>query len=217
MKNYYTLIFLIISITCQSQKLSFTDKKLVADFDRFNNKPFRALQLEDQNGNIINTDSLKGKIIYVDCWFTSCPPCLAEIPFAKALQLFYTHDTTVVFLNICIDNVERKDAWKKLVKEKELGGIHVFYARNRPQTINLLREYGVDDYPTYLVLNTEMKVIGHNAPPPSAIAWVHWALNAASKNIKLSDAYLGAINKSKSFTEFMVKNRERMDSLQPKK
>src|SRR5881398_949665 len=77
------------------------DPYLAASFDQLNNKPFLGLQLEDTSGHIFNTLSLKGKTIYVDFWFTSCPPCLKEIPYSNALQQFFASDTNIVFLNIC--------------------------------------------------------------------------------------------------------------------
>jgi len=186
-------------------------------FDLLANQQFPSITLEDVNGNLINTDSLKGKTLYVDFWFTLCPPCLKEIPYSQGLQTFFQKDTSIVFLNICIENAERKDAWKSLAKEKNLKGIHVFYARNKPQKINLLRQLKIYDYPTYLIINNEGSVIGYDAPGPPAMAFASWALYKAKENVPLSTAYLQIMQRSPKFVEFMNKNRTTLDSLQPSK
>jgi thiol-disulfide isomerase/thioredoxin len=88
----------------------------VVIFDRLNNKPFAALEMEDTSGVPFNTASLIGKTIYVDFWFTACAPCIREIPHSIALQKYFSKDTNIVFLNICIDNNERKAVWKEMVR-----------------------------------------------------------------------------------------------------
>src|SRR4051794_4673312 len=164
------------------------DAYIAATFDLLNNKTFIPLQLEDTAGHLFNTSTLLGKTIYVDFWFTACPPCLKEIPFYKRLQQQFKNDTNTVFLSICIENIDQKASWKKMVKEKEIGGIHLFYARNRPQKVNLLRRYDIV-FPTYLLVNKEMKIIGYDAPRPSEKGWVEWALSKAGQGTSLSASY----------------------------
>lgn len=141
---------------------------------------FEELQLEDTSGNIINTSALMGKLVYVDFWFTTCSPCLKEIPWSDALQQFYAKDTNIVFLNICIESLERKAAWKKMVAEKNMKGIQLFYTRNRPQKVNLLRQYDIR-FPTYILVDKNMKVISYDMPRPSETGWVYWLIRQALK------------------------------------
>src|SRR4051812_9373202 len=157
-KRFVIILFTLLVFTKSfSQNTSRNyDAYVAATFDLLNNKTFIPLQLEDTAGRLFNTSSLLGKTIYVDFWFTSCPPCLKEIPFSAALQQYFTADTNIVFLNICIDNIERKHAWKQMIRNKKMKGIHLFYVRNRPQKINLLREYEIT-FPTHLLVNKEMK------------------------------------------------------------
>jgi len=190
---------------CFSQKEASWQDSLAATYDILNYKPFAELNLEDTSGNLFNTASLRGKTIYVDFWFTTCPPCLKEIPYAKDLQQYFAEDTNLVFVSICIENIQRKPAWKQMIKDKQMLGIHLFYARNRPQKINLLREYQVT-FPTYLLVNKEMKVIGYDAPRPSEKGWVHWAISEAERNVLLSYAYKQYIKRSKEYADFLLKD-----------
>ncbi len=127
---------------------------------------FADLSLEDTSGQLFSTSSLAGKTVYVDFWFTTCAPCLQEIPYSKCLQQFFAADTNIVFLNICIEAFEKKERWKQLVKDKQMQGIHLFYARNRPQKINLLREYNIV-FPTYVLVDKNQNILDADAPRPS--------------------------------------------------
>ena len=181
-----------------------------ARYDRYLAMAFPAMELETVDSSIFNTSSLAHKTVYVDFWFTACPPCIKEIPFAKQLQVYFTADTNVVFLNVCIENADRKQVWKTMVKEKGIQGINVFYARNRPQQINLLRQFNIVDYPTYLILNNR-KVIGYHAPAPSEKGWVHWAIFKATQNVPLSTSYALLANKSKAANDYLSQNWSLID------
>jgi thiol-disulfide isomerase/thioredoxin len=212
MNNMLLLLLLFFSIKpgiCQ-KKISASDAN-IATFDLLNNKSFAELEMEDATGRLFNTASLRGKTLYVDFWFTTCPPCLKEIPFSIELQKYFAADTTVVFLSICIDNVERKQAWKQLIKDKQLPGVQLFYARNRPQKINLIRQYLVT-FPTYLLVDKNMKVIGYDAPRPSEKQWVFWAIAKAEQGQKLSSSYREVIRRTKEYNEFMQINAARIES-----
>lgn len=166
---------------------------------------FPVMDLETTDSTIFNTSALANKTVYVDFWFTACPPCIKEIPFAKQLQAYFASDTNVVFLNICIENTDRKEVWKKMVKDKDIRGVNVFYARNRPQKINLLRQFNIFDYPTYIILN-HLQVLGVNAPSPSEKGWVHWAIFQATKNVPLSTSYALLSTKSKAANDYLSQN-----------
>lgn len=206
-----TLFTVIIFTKAFSQSRSLYDTN-VARFDFLNNKLFVPLQLEDTSGHIFNTAALMGKTIYVDFWFTSCPPCLREIPYSSSLQKFFATDTNIVFLNICIDNKERRQAWKQMVHDKKMQGIHLFYARNQPQKISLLKEYYIT-FPTYLLVNKEMRIIGYDAPRPSEEGWAHWAIVRAKDGVLLSESYSEIINHSKAYKDFLNKSGPEIFSL----
>lgn len=201
-----TVCILLEAMLCYSQKqTSSFNPDVAATFDKLIKKPFAELELEDTSGNILNTATLIGKTIYVDFWFTACAPCIKEIPFSKSLQQFFASDTNIVFLNICIESTDRKQTWKQIIKDKQMKGIQVFYARNRPQKVNLLREYNIT-FPTYLLVDNQMKVIGYNAPRPSEVGFVYWAIKQATAGQPLSVAYRQMIERSKEYIDFINNN-----------
>jgi thiol-disulfide isomerase/thioredoxin len=209
------LMFVAGITSASSQSSQAYNPVLARSFDRFFNNTFPVLELETEDSTRINTASLAGKTIYVDCWFTTCPPCIKEIPYSFALQQYFAADTNIVFLNICIENIERKQAWKEIIKAKRLTGVNVFYARNSPQKVNLLRQLGIDDFPTYLLVN-KGKIVGHNAPAPSEKGFVQWAIYQARNNIKLSDAYTSLAKRTTPAVNYLNENRQAIEALTPK-
>ena len=164
---------------------------------------FQELQLEDSSGKVFNTSSLLGKVIYVDFWFTVCPPCIQEIPWSQALQKYFAKDTNVVFLNICIENLTKKPVWKQMIQDKQMMGIHLFYARNRPQKVNLLRQYDIK-FPTYILVDKGMKVISHNMPRPSETGWVYWLISQAAKGITPHESAIVIDEQYEDYKTFMT-------------
>ncbi len=203
-KCVFLVLLLFKTLLTLSQPPS--DRYLLYQFDKLYNQPFPQFELENEKGDSISTVSLKGKTLYVDFWFTQCPPCIKELPYADSLKKFFAADANIVFVNICIENVERKDAWKKMVKDKKIGGVNLFYARNKPQKVNLLRQYRVEDFPTYMIINNDFKILGHNAPAPSDKGLVQWCIYQATKNVKLSDAFMQWRRNGKGVQEFLTRN-----------
>lgn len=169
-------------------------------------KQFEELILEDTSGNMFNTTSLSGKIIYVDFWFTACQPCIKEISYSKALQEFFSKDTNIVFLNICIENTQRKPNWKQMVRDKQITGRNLFYALNRPQKVNLKREYEIM-FPTYLIVSREMKVLGNDAPRPSETGVVQWVLSEVIAGSTFKNALVAVQRGDKRYLRFMEENK----------
>ncbi|MDB5191925.1 MAG: alkyl hydroperoxide reductase/Thiol specific antioxidant/Mal allergen [Segetibacter sp.] len=211
MKALFLVLVLLFNVLCLQAQQGY-NPELVAHFNWMNNKTFPSLELEDSSGNIIRADSLKGKTVYVDFWFINCSPCIREVPYSKSLHEFFKADTNIVFLNICIENLDRKDKWKETVKEKGLKGLQVFYARNRPQKVNLLRVFNVS-FPTYVILNKDLKVIGYDAPRPSEEGFVHWSLEQAQQGIGLAESYRKMVKKTKEYQSFIASNWKTIEEL----
>lgn len=59
-----------------------------------------AFSFRDESGNIISTNDLKGKVVFINFWATWCPPCRAEMPSLNEMFNKLKDDNRYVFLFI---------------------------------------------------------------------------------------------------------------------
>ncbi|WP_448822681.1 redoxin family protein [Capnocytophaga sp.] len=128
-------------------------------------QPFPALPtLTDLNDKEVKYEQLplKGKLLFIDIWATYCPDCRKELPALEALQEDYKAEP-ITFVSISVDR--DKEAWKAMVKEKKLGGIHLYAS---PETKELFKElYDLRSIPRYMLIDEKGNIINANLPMPS--------------------------------------------------
>ncbi|WP_396601274.1 TlpA family protein disulfide reductase [Algibacter sp. R77976] len=117
---------------------------------------------ENYAGGNTSLDDLKGKYVYIDLWATWCGPCKAEIPALKRVEKAY-HDKNIAFVSISLDSANAYEAWKAMVKEKELTGIQL-YAKGDQK---FARDFKVSTIPRFILIDPNGNVVNDNAPRPS--------------------------------------------------
>ncbi|WP_242202376.1 TlpA family protein disulfide reductase [Aestuariivivens insulae] len=122
------------------------------------------MDYENYNGGTTSLDDLKGKYIYIDVWATWCGPCKAEIPHLKKVESLY-HDKNIEFVSISLDVTKHRDKWKKMVADKELGGIQLL-ADNAFKS-QFIQDYYIKGIPRFILLDPEGNIVTANAPRPS--------------------------------------------------
>ena len=118
----------------------------------------------DINGEMISSESLKGKVIYIDVWATWCSPCIYEIPYLNKLEE-ELHKEEIAFVSISVDDNKDKEAWKKMVKEKELGGYQL-YAKGGWES-KIIEDYVIQGIPYFIIIDKEGKLVEIFATRPS--------------------------------------------------
>ncbi|MGY5355964.1 TlpA family protein disulfide reductase [Wenyingzhuangia sp. IMCC45467] len=118
---------------------------------------------ENYKGGKTSLKDLRGYYVYIDIWATWCGPCKVEIPYLKELEGKF-HKKNIKFVSISVDNQNAKDTWKKMIQEKEMGGIQLFANGDQEFT----SAYNVTGIPRFILLDTQGKVISANAPRPSS-------------------------------------------------
>ena len=81
------------SLETEEAKVAEIARNPEADFD---------LQLRDQNGELLEMEDLRGKVIFLNLWATWCPPCIAEMPGIDKLA-GKMEEEQVVFLMVSLD------------------------------------------------------------------------------------------------------------------
>jgi thiol-disulfide isomerase/thioredoxin len=120
---------------------------------------------ENNAGGTTSLDDLKGKYVYMDIWATWCGPCIAEIPFLKKVEKLY-HTKNIEFVSISIDKVKDHEKWKKMIIDKELGGMQLFADNNWESQFIL--DYLIKGIPRFILLDPKGNIISANAPRPSS-------------------------------------------------
>lgn len=116
---------------------------------------------ENHKGGKTSLADLKGKYVYIDMWATWCGPCKKEIPFLKSVEEKY-HDKNIEFVSISVD--KNKEAWTKMVSEKELGGIQLHSGDDR----EFSKAYEVTGIPRFILLDPNGNIVDADAPRPSS-------------------------------------------------
>lgn len=127
--------------------------------------PFRQAGLD---GNMVDLEALKGKVVLVDFWGSWCGPCRKSHPAMKELYAKYKSKgfEIVGISNEVITGKNLPDqekAWKKAIAEDGITWLHVLY---NPEVKDIVKEYDINAYPTKYLIdqngNYLMKVPGNS-------------------------------------------------------
>jgi peroxiredoxin len=105
-------------------------------------KPVFNFSMTDIAGNIYTNENLKGKIVVLNFWFTTCLPCIKEMPELNELVEKYKKKN-VVFLAIAKD---KEDAVKKFLEKTP-------FNYNQVVSPALCEQFSITGYPTSIVIN----------------------------------------------------------------
>lgn len=146
----------------------------VAKFAKFTGKPSPKFEkFENHKGGSTSLADLKGKYVYIDVWATWCGPCLREIPSLKEVENAY-HDKNIEFVSISVDDgrgfrgdaAAAKEGWKKMVTEKELGGIQLL--SDKGWKSDFVQGFEINGIPRFILIDPSGNVVNADAPRPSS-------------------------------------------------
>ncbi|WP_299669757.1 TlpA disulfide reductase family protein [uncultured Polaribacter sp.] len=162
LEDYYTLFSENSTDEMNNKKIETAYNKLKALSKGSPSPTFTAY--ENNAGGEMSLEDLKGKYVYIDVWATWCGPCIAEIPSLKKVEKEF-HDKDIQFLSISIDQEKDYDKWKKMIVDKELGGIQLM-ADNAWES-QFIEDYMIKGIPRFILLDPQGNIINANAPRPS--------------------------------------------------
>ena len=127
-------------------------------------KPAPDFKYVDMDGTEVALSDLKGKYVYIDVWATWCGPCKRELPFLEKLQETYDSSDDIVFASVSID--QNKDAWRKMVTDKNMKGIQLIADRDWKSSIT--QDYKITGIPRFLLIDPNGNIVNVHAPRPSS-------------------------------------------------
>ena len=135
----------IMSATLPTPQIDTTDsveKLPIADFK---------LKVKDLDGNIINMEAYRGKVIFLNFWATWCMPCVAELPSINKLYKEFKGGN-IAFLLISNEQIE------KVKRYHERKGYEVpFHIIDADGIIP--KQYYSRSIPTTFIINKEGRIV----------------------------------------------------------
>jgi thiol-disulfide isomerase/thioredoxin len=122
---------------------------------------------ENHKGGKTKLEDLRGKYVYIDVWATWCGPCIAEIPHLKKVEEKY-HGKNIEFVSISVDVEKDYEKWKKMVTDKQLGGVQLYADKN--WTSDFIKAFGINAIPRFILIGPDGKVIKADAARPSSVS-----------------------------------------------
>lgn len=102
--NTVILIFAIsVSLSCNNRI-----KEQPASTDRVGS--LDSLQLTDMNGQLLNMQQFKGKVLFINFWATWCKPCILEMPSIANAQRRLNNE--VVFILASEESAEETEEFR---------------------------------------------------------------------------------------------------------
>ncbi|MDN3665856.1 TlpA family protein disulfide reductase [Algibacter miyuki] len=115
-------------------------------------------------GGTSSLSDFAGKYVYIDVWATWCGPCLAEVPALQKVEKQY-HGKNIEFVSLSIDTENKRDAWRKMVTDKSLGGVQLI--ADKDWKSDFVTAYQISGIPRFILIDPDGKIVSSNAPRPS--------------------------------------------------
>lgn len=108
--------------------------------------------VQDVRGDSLRLQDLAGRYVLLDFWFTTCPPCLDELPRIRALQQKYAEQLVVVGVSIDRD----RDRFDRFLEREKIDWPQVLDILDNAGAVQAL--YQAPYYPSYWLVNPDGEI-----------------------------------------------------------
>ncbi|MGF1639200.1 MAG: TlpA family protein disulfide reductase, partial [Cyclobacteriaceae bacterium] len=117
--------------------------------------------LQDTAGNVRKLEEFMGKVVLIDFMTYACAGCYALVPRLQALEHEFAGED-VAFISISADKT--KERFKKGIGRFSSPSALALYTNGEGTSHEVIRRYGVQLYPTLVLIDKEGKIIESRAP-----------------------------------------------------
>lgn len=101
-----------------------------------------------QQGEYIELEDLKGKVVVLDFWGTWCPPCVESVPELRNLHKRYSKEPSFVLIGISSDGDEA--TWREFTEKNRM-----IWPQYRDKDRKILNAFNIRSFPTYIIIDHE--------------------------------------------------------------
>ena len=150
--NQFKLAYIIRMTQEQMNQGMEEAMKMQNDFEaKLKGNPFPEFTLTDLSGTTHTSESIKGKVVVINLWFTACAPCIHEMPELNKIVDAYKENEGVLFLAFALDPKPLVD---KFLKK------HKFDYNIIPESQEYItKKLNPPGYPTHIVLDKNSNVL----------------------------------------------------------
>jgi len=118
--------------------------------------------LPDQDGKTVQLSDFKGKIVFIDLWYTGCGACAGFYKYQLSrVETHYKNNPNVVFITISIDT--NRERWLKSLMEKtystpDEANVVNLYTAGQGTDHPLISTYNVRGYPHPFMIDRQGKI-----------------------------------------------------------
>lgn len=112
------------------------------------------------DGEAIQLEDYRGKVVLLDFWATWCPPCMEELPNMKATYDKF-HEQGFEIIGISADR--NRAALEGVLDESEIAWPNLY---DREQDGSLVEQFNIQAFPTLLLLDRDGVVVAKNPRGP---------------------------------------------------
>lgn len=106
------------------------------------------------DGSDVTDESLRGKIVVIEFWFTGCPPCAERMPRLQVVYDQYHVQQNVEFLLVSVDDPQLSNS----ILEEKLSEWNVTMPWARDTEAFALREFQCEGYPHLVLLGPQGQI-----------------------------------------------------------
>jgi len=122
-------------------------QRFIADPGRIRKNYAPEFSARLRNGEEVNLDTLKGKVVLLDFWGIWCAPCRVSLPLLKDLAAKMDPSKVAI---ISIDEYDPKDKWEQFIHDNGMSWAQVYDGG-----LSLHGLFGVDGFPRYFILSKD--------------------------------------------------------------
>lgn len=111
-------------------------------------------KIKDLEGNKVDFNQFKDKVVFLNLWATWCGPCRAEMPTIQKLYTKMADDPNVVFVMLSIDRDKDLPKVVRYLKDKS------FTFKGYMPSGYLTEQLNVPNIPTTFIISKEGRIIG---------------------------------------------------------